>query len=55
MTRIADTIIKGGTVVDGSGGEPYPADIAILDGRIAAVGERLDRLLQRVGRDVVEL
>jgi N-acyl-D-aspartate/D-glutamate deacylase len=33
-----DLLITNGTVVDGSGGEPRPADVAIEDGRIAAVG-----------------
>ncbi len=34
-----DLIIKGGTVVDGSGLAGYPADVAISDGRIAAIGD----------------
>ena len=33
-----DTIIRGGTIVDGRGGKPYVADIGIRDGRIAAIG-----------------
>jgi N-acyl-D-aspartate/D-glutamate deacylase len=33
-----DTVIKGGTIVDGSGEPAYKADIAIKDGRIAAIG-----------------
>ena len=33
-----DLIVRGGIVVDGSGGEPFAADVAIRDGRIAAVG-----------------
>ena len=33
-----DILIRGGTVVDGSGREPQRADIAIKDGRIAAIG-----------------
>lgn len=36
-----DLVIRGGTVVDGSGGEPRQADVAIMDGRIAAVGDNL--------------
>ncbi|HYE47657.1 MAG TPA: amidohydrolase family protein, partial [Caulobacter sp.] len=32
-------VIRGGTVVDGSGGPPRKADVAIADGRIAAIGE----------------
>lgn len=33
-----DLIIRGGTVVDGTGGEPFTADVAIRDGLIAEVG-----------------
>jgi N-acyl-D-amino-acid deacylase len=33
-----DLLITNGTIVDGSGGEPFPGDVAITDGRIAAVG-----------------
>ncbi len=34
-----DLIIRGGTIVDGRGGEPYRGDVAIKDGLIAALGE----------------
>ena len=34
-----DVIIRGGTVHDGSGGEPFVGDVAIKGGVIAAVGE----------------
>ncbi|BBY27871.1 N-acyl-D-amino-acid deacylase family protein [Mycolicibacterium sediminis] len=34
----ADVIIRGGTIVDGLGGEPYVADLAIADGVITAIG-----------------
>lgn len=33
-----DTVIRGGTIVDGSGDQPYTGDIAIDDERISAVG-----------------
>ncbi|HZQ32603.1 MAG TPA: amidohydrolase family protein [Mycobacterium sp.] len=33
-----DLLIKGGTIVDGLGGEPYVGDVAVKDGVIAAVG-----------------
>ncbi|QLY32837.1 N-acyl-D-amino-acid deacylase family protein [Nocardia huaxiensis] len=32
-------VITQGTVVDGTGGEPYAADIAVTDGRIAAIAK----------------
>ena len=33
-----DVIIRGGTIVDGSGGAPYVADLAVKDGKIAQIG-----------------
>jgi N-acyl-D-aspartate/D-glutamate deacylase len=33
-----DLVVRNGTVVDGTGSEPYPADVAIHEGVIAAVG-----------------
>jgi len=33
-----DLIIRGGTVVDGNGGEPFVADVALRQGKIVAVG-----------------
>ena len=38
MTDTADLIIRGGTIVDGTGGAPYEADLAITDGKITAIG-----------------
>lgn len=38
MTRY-DILIKGGLIADGLGGEPIEADVAVADGRIAAVGK----------------
>ena len=40
-------VIRGGTVVDGTGGDPFEADVAIADGRIAAVGARCRRARKR--------
>ena len=37
-THVYDLVIRGGTVVDGTGAEPFVADVAIRDGKIAAVG-----------------
>ena len=34
----ADLLILGGEVIDGSGSEPFAADVAVKDGRIAAIG-----------------
>src|SRR5258707_11229554 len=34
----SSVVIRNGTIVDGSGGDPYVADLAVVDGKIAAVG-----------------
>jgi formylmethanofuran dehydrogenase subunit A len=34
-----DLVIRGATVVDGLGHDPIRADVAVRDGRIAAIGE----------------
>ena len=34
-----DLIIKHGTIVDGTGAPRYEADLAIADGKIAAIGQ----------------
>lgn len=34
-----DVVIRAGTVVDGTGAEPFQADVAVSGGRVASVGE----------------
>jgi N-acyl-D-aspartate/D-glutamate deacylase len=41
MERAYDLVLRGGQVFDGSGSEGFEADVAVKDGRIAAVGPRL--------------
>ncbi len=41
MRDPSSLVIRGGTIVDGSGGDPYEADLAVADGRIAAIGRSL--------------
>ena len=36
---MTDLVIRNGTVIDGTGAEPFEADIAIQDGKITAVGK----------------
>jgi N-acyl-D-aspartate/D-glutamate deacylase len=39
MTNTLDLVIRGGTVVDGSGAEPLVADVGIAGGKIVSVGK----------------
>ena len=34
-----DLILRGGTIYDGSGGEPYVGDVAVMGDTIAALGD----------------
>jgi N-acyl-D-aspartate/D-glutamate deacylase len=43
-----DLLLRGGTVVDGTGGAAFPADVAISDGRIAEVGPEISGTAGRV-------
>ncbi len=45
MSRI---VLRGGTVLDGSGGPAYAADVLVADGRIAEVGPSVDTTCARV-------
>lgn len=49
MAHDMDTVIRNGRIVDGTGAEPFDADIAISDGRIVEVGQ-----LSVVGRDEID-
>ncbi|SDE25624.1 N-acyl-D-amino-acid deacylase family protein [Kordiimonas lacus] len=47
-----DLIIKGGTIYDGNGTEPITGDVAVMDGKIAAIGTNLgeaDRVIDAAG------
>ncbi|MDZ4371998.1 MAG: amidohydrolase family protein [Phenylobacterium sp.] len=50
-----DLIVRGGTVVDGSGGPGFAGDVAVKDGRIVAVGKvegEASRIVEAAGRIV---
>ena len=50
-----DLIIKNGTVLDGSGAEGFLADVAVKDGKIAAIGQALgqaERVIDATGLTV---
>ncbi len=44
-----DLVIRGGTLADGKGGMPVEADVAVLGGRIAAVGK-----IAGIGREEID-
>ena len=44
-----EIVVTGGTIVDGTGAEPFAADLAIDDGRITAIGSDLGG-----GREVID-
>ena len=46
-----DTLIRGGTVVDGTGGAPYCTDVAVKDGKIAAIGHNLGEAAKIISAD----
>ncbi len=43
MTETASLVIRGGTILDGSGSDPIEGDVAIADGRISAIGADLPK------------
>src|SRR5471030_83365 len=43
VPTMADIVIRNGTIIDGTGAPPFEADIAIENGRIAAVGKIASR------------
>lgn len=46
-----DIVIRGGTILDGRGGEPFVADVALRDGRIERVGTVAGRGHEEINAD----
>ncbi len=46
-----DLVIKGGTVVDGTGAGAYTADVGVRDGRIVAIGDVSEQATQAIDAD----
>ena len=47
MAQDYDLIVRNGSIVDGTGADPFVADVAIRDGVIAAIGPALDGTAKR--------
>lgn len=43
MSDIANLVVRNGTIIDGSGTEPFEADLSVADGKILAIGANLPR------------
>lgn len=41
-------VIRNGTIVDGSGSDPFAADVAITGGLVSAIGKYLARWVEEI-------
>jgi N-acyl-D-aspartate/D-glutamate deacylase len=41
-------VIRNGTIVDGSGGDPYEADLAVIDAKISAIGGDIPKGIEEI-------
>ena len=52
---MTDLVIRGATIVDGLGNDPRRADLAVKDGRIAAIGDIKDSAAETIDADGLTL
>ena len=52
---MVDLVIRGATIVDGLGNEPRRADLAVKDGKIAAIGPIKDKGAETIDADGLTL
>ncbi len=43
MPDVITRVIRNGTIIDGSGADPFEADVAMAGGRITAIGRALPK------------
>jgi N-acyl-D-aspartate/D-glutamate deacylase len=48
---VLDTVIRGGTIVDGTGADAFTGDVGIRDGRIVALGEVAEAARREIDAD----
>ncbi len=41
-------VIRNGTIIDGTGGDPYEADLAVTDGKISAIGGTIPKATEEI-------
>lgn len=48
MSESASLVIRNGTIIDGSGAEPFATDLSVVGGKIQAIGANLPRGAQEI-------
>src|SRR5438034_1033211 len=50
-TTVLDTVIRGGTIVDGTGADAFTGDVGVRDGHIVAVGKVSEAAREEIDAD----